>query len=99
MSKKLRQGTLEEGVSPNLIPMIDIMFLLLLFFMLGADMSQRELTAVILPEASEVQEAKNEREKGAEYLTLNIHPMRDATSEQDAMSPTFRDESNWRFAI
>src|SRR5215510_3058419 len=38
-------------VNPNLIPMIDIMFLLLLFFMLGADMGHRELETVRLPQA------------------------------------------------
>ena len=44
MSRK--KGGAAEHVNPNLIPMIDIMFLLLLFFMLGADMSQRELEEV-----------------------------------------------------
>ena len=46
-----REGA-QESVAPNLIPMVDIMFLLLLFFMLGADMGQRELEAVRLPEAA-----------------------------------------------
>ena len=43
----------EEDVSPNLIPMIDIMFLLLLFFMLNADMSQRELEELTPPIATQ----------------------------------------------
>jgi biopolymer transport protein ExbD len=31
----------EKEISPDLIPMIDIMFPLLMFFLLDADMSQR----------------------------------------------------------
>ena len=46
----------EESVACNLIPMIDIMFLMLLFFMLGADMTQREQAELVLPTASEVKE-------------------------------------------
>jgi len=41
----------EEDVSPNLIPMIDIMFLLLLFLMLGADLGRREFEEMTLPAA------------------------------------------------
>ena len=51
MAKKKELKTSEE-VAPNLIPMVDIMFLLLLFFMLGADMGQRELEKVALPLAT-----------------------------------------------
>ena len=46
--------SVKEDVTANLIPMIDIMFLLLLFFMLGADMSQRELAELVLPLADTV---------------------------------------------
>ena len=47
----------KEDVTCNLIPMVDIMFLLLLFFILGADMSQREQADLVLPTASEIKEA------------------------------------------
>ena len=36
--------------------MIDIMFLLLLFFMLGADMGQREKEELILPNADKIKD-------------------------------------------
>ena len=42
----------EEQVACNLIPMIDIMFLLLLFFMLSADMTQRDTEDLTLPVAN-----------------------------------------------
>jgi len=50
--KKHHKPTLKEDISPNVVPMIDIMFLLLLFFMLGADMSQRESAELRLPLAN-----------------------------------------------
>ena len=73
MSKKAKVKV-EEDVSCNLIPMIDIMFLLLLFFMLGADMGQRELEEVRLPVASSVKE-----DKGAvkDKLTVNVYHVYD----------------------
>jgi biopolymer transport protein ExbD len=60
-----------EEVSPNLIPMIDIMFLLLLFFMLNADMSSRELEELTPPIArhSEKEEGKAEPDR----ITVNVH--------------------------
>jgi len=67
--KKKRKGpALEETLAPNLIPLIDIMFLLLLFLMLGADMGQREMEDVILPKADAVKEDKGIR--GKEGLTI-----------------------------
>lgn len=69
---KLTPPQVDDSLSCNLIPMIDIMFLLLLFFMLSADMSNRELESMELAEADMVQEEKNE--KGAEGITnVNIH--------------------------
>ena len=38
---RFKAQEVEEQVACNLIPMIDIMFLLLLFFMLSAEMTQR----------------------------------------------------------
>lgn len=56
MSKKRKPLQVKEDVQCNLIPMVDIMFLLLLFFMLGADMTQREQADLVLPTASEIKE-------------------------------------------
>jgi biopolymer transport protein ExbD len=38
----------QAPITPNLIPMIDVMFLLLLFFLLGADMLGRERAELVL---------------------------------------------------
>jgi len=60
-----------EHVNPNLIPMIDIMFLLLLFFMLGADMGHRELEEVRLPKADQARKDELRDKEGR--LTINAH--------------------------
>jgi biopolymer transport protein ExbD len=84
----------EESVGCNLIPMIDIMFLLLLFFMLGADMSQRELENVTLPKADQIKEDSKTREKHGR-TTVNIH-LRDEEAETEKLPPTYlQDPQNW----
>jgi biopolymer transport protein ExbD len=59
----------EEEITANLIPMIDIMFLLLLFFMLGADMGKREAEEVRLPKA--IGEVDSDRR--ADETVVNVH--------------------------
>ena len=61
----------EENVACNLIPMIDIMFLLLLFFMLSADMTQRVTEDIKLPIAEMVKEDPKQKE-GYETTTVNL---------------------------
>jgi biopolymer transport protein ExbD len=40
-----------ESVSPNVVPLLDVMFLLMIFLMLGSDMSVRETADLQLPVA------------------------------------------------
>src|SRR5262245_15758933 len=71
MARRRQKLSVKEDVQCNLIPMVDIMFLLLLFFMLGADMTQREQADLVLPTASEIKE--NEKVKTEEpTTTVNI---------------------------
>jgi len=46
------EGTRRSGQAPNLTPLIDIVFLLLVFFMLTAHFVQNEGLPIELPEAS-----------------------------------------------
>ena len=98
MAKKL---DVQEDITPNLIPMIDIMFLLLLFFMLGADMGQRELEEVRLPLARSVKEDKESKERTSDRLTINIYHV----YEKETPCPAYkkgeicREEKHWRIAI
>jgi len=73
MHRKVKKAKLKEDISPNVVPMIDIMFLLLLFFMLGADMSQREAIEISIPRAKHVPEPKDTDAKDKVTLTVNIH--------------------------
>ena len=68
---RFKSTDVEENVACNLIPMIDIMFLLLLFFMLSADMSQRVTEDMKLPVADKVQEDPKKKE-GYETTTINL---------------------------
>ena len=68
---RFKSMDVEENVGCNLIPMIDIMFLLLLFFMLSADMTQRVAEDMKLPEADQVKEDPKKKE-GYETTTVNL---------------------------
>jgi len=71
----------QEDVAPNLIPMIDIMFLLLLFFMLNADLSNREMESITPPIARHA--TKDEPLPGSDRITVNVHH----DEEQDPKKP------------
>ncbi len=62
----------------NLIPMVDIMFLLLLFFMLSADMSQREMEDLVLPQGDQVKEDPKEKD-GDARTTVNVFHRADSS--------------------
>ena len=90
MTTKKNQAA--EHVNPNLIPMIDIMFLLLLFFMLGADMGQRELESVTLPKAENVKKDEVTDKEGR--LTINAHHRKDGCTLH-LNGGRCREESHW----
>ena len=70
--KKRRGPALQEDVVCNLIPMVDIMFLLLLFFMLSADMGQREMEDLILPQADQVKQQDPNKAEGEVRSVVNV---------------------------
>ena len=95
--------TIQEDITPNLIPMIDIMFLLLLFLMIASDMGQRELEDVILPKATVVVEDKPDQNPGKEEerLTINVHhvlPQKTTCKAYDD-GGICREDSHWRLGI
>jgi len=95
---KIAPPPVEENVAVNVVPLVDIMFLLLLFLMVGGDMSHRESTEVQLPQADKAVEAN--RDVGEDrYAVINIHPVKDPSSENDRLAPWFREKTNWQFAI
>src|SRR5437867_13406542 len=90
---------IQEDVSPNLMPMIDIMFLLLLFFMLGADMGQRELEEVMLPKALSMKEEKENKEKDKNKLTINVYHKYEVKCALYQKGAVCRDDAHWRTGI
>ncbi len=97
---KFATPQVEENVGCNLIPMIDIMFLMLLFFMLSADMGQRDLEEVVLPAADMVKDDPNLRE-AQERTTVNVHhqaPPNTVCAVTEALG-VCRDDSHWFIAI
>jgi biopolymer transport protein ExbD len=89
----------KEDLIVNLVPMVDIMFLLLLFFMLGADMSQREQAELVLPTASEIKE--NEKVKTEEpTTTVNIqHSDSVGNCPINTSGGICREEGHWAVVI
>lgn len=95
----------QDTIQPNLIPMVDIMFLLLLFLMLGADMGQRELEDMELSKA--VLANDDQPKKGMERedrLTVNIYHLPDrgmvwVKCDDYAQHKTCRNPNHWRIAV
>jgi biopolymer transport protein ExbD len=87
----------EETVSPNLIPMIDIMFLLLLFFMLGADMGQRELEDVIVPEAQTARPLDPEAAK--DWTTINVFHRQNLVCTAYRAGSLCRERGHWKYGV
>jgi biopolymer transport protein ExbD len=97
---RFKTPDVEENVGCNLIPMIDIMFLLLLFFMLGADMTQRELEDVVLPKADQAKEDSKEKTDEAGYTTINIfHDVTGGCAAYGAEKGICSDTGHWTIAI
>ena len=93
----MKKPTILDHVNPNLIPMLDIMFLLLLFFMLGADMGHRELEDVRLPQA---EQARIDRPEEKDHrLTINAHHEPTVSCEAYASSRVCRDDAHWKLAF
>src|SRR5262245_53002181 len=96
---RLKMIEAEESVACNLIPMIDIMFLLLLFFMLSADMVTKEMENVTLPK--ELEQAKQDDDKNKkDYDTEFIAIVHDKDNEDRTDCAAYnttgcKDENHW----
>jgi biopolymer transport protein ExbD len=68
----VRQVSAESAVAPNLVPMVDVMFLLLLFLMVTADQSRREFEDVALPVAASAR--VDPPDAPGRPVVVNVHP-------------------------
>lgn len=107
--RKKQEIKLKEDVTANVIPMVDIMFLLVLFFMLAADMSQRDLEVVELPyadsaidEKAEAKEANTDTAAERKRPTINVyHGSSASCGSYDPKKPDLicRDQSHWFYTL
>ena len=88
----------ESNVAPNLVPMVDIMFLLLLFLMLGADIGQRELEEVQLPLAQSVKAEDERNPDVTPRLTVNVYHVVDRCPAY-ATTQVCDDRAHWSIGI
>lgn len=98
---KRKVAAVQDPVSPNLIPMIDIMFLLLLFFMLGADMAARETAEMLLADTDKAKEIDPNRPPGEAESTINIHHEVDGggTCAVYDQGGVCREQGHWKWSI
>ena len=99
--KKRSRPNVQEDVVCNLIPMVDIMFLLLLFFMLSADMSQREMEDLVLPQGDQVKEDPKEKDNDPR-TTINLFHRADSASFECPINKRggiCRNDEHWLIAI
>ena len=98
-----QQVQTEDSVYMNVIPMVDIMFLLLLFFMLTADFGSRELEKVDLATGEKIEEDKQDIAKGRFNINVFHTPTKAETgavvcADFDAQRPC-RERTHWNIAI
>ena len=104
MAKKKKKAKieLEENVSPNLIPMVDIMFLLLLFLMLGSDMGQRQFEEVFLPQVDASAVKEDKEGEGKNVTVINVYhqePAGEAKCEFYEKGGICTTKSHWRIGV
>ncbi|MBM3976904.1 MAG: hypothetical protein FJ299_07940 [Planctomycetes bacterium] len=89
-----------EDLSCNVIPLIDIMFLLLLFLMVGADMGQREMADLVLTKATHATVPPKEgdlKKKGERYRVVNVQFDGDISKSGDIRNT--RDLARWVYVV
>jgi biopolymer transport protein ExbD len=80
MKKHKMRGTGELPL--DMTPMIDVVFNLIIFFMIVIDLSQKELENIILPRASECQPDENPEDK---RKIINVVPQGDIIVKRRTM--------------
>jgi biopolymer transport protein ExbD len=100
-----KEHKVHDEVAPNLVPMIDIMFLLLLFFMLNANFDARATEEMVSPIAKNADERKkDEKQEGSgSRVTVNIHHLSEGGDK--LLCPTYkagkvcREDAHWLISV
>jgi biopolymer transport protein ExbD len=99
---KIKRNDVQENVGFNMTPMIDIVFQLIIFFMLATDFSQMDLEDVTLPLAKN---AESDEKPDKERLMINLchNPDLEAPcpkwSKDDIAMRKCVDSKHWVFRI
>ena len=86
----------EESISPNIVPLLDVMFLLLIFLMIGSDMSVRETADVALATASEAK-APPAAQAGRTHTLNVVH--RDVACPARTENRACRESLHWSYSM
>ena len=91
----MRKSRNLDDVEVNMTPMIDVVFLLIIFFMIVIDLSQQELENITLPRASECSEDKEppEHRKIVNLKTDGTVVIKRQDMNEDQLRNNLR---NWR---
>jgi biopolymer transport protein ExbD len=95
---KIRLPQVSEYFAPNLIPLLDVMLLLLIFFMMGGDLGQRELEEVRLPRAGSLKECLGSP-SATRDLPINAYHRTDVTCQSYARAKGCPVDDHWRLDI
>jgi biopolymer transport protein ExbD len=98
--RHLEQIKAKEDLTCNVIPLIDIMFLMLLFLMVGADMGQREMAELVLAKASHATVPPKEgdfKKEGERQRIVNVQFDGDIEKSGDIRNT--RDNGRWVYVV
>lgn len=92
MAKKTARG---EGLGINLTPLVDCSFMLLLFMVIGADMSVKQVEMISLPYVPDVKEEKKDEEE----LIINIVHVYPACSAFQSNTQVCENLQHWNYSL
>jgi hypothetical protein len=84
--------------APNVVPLLDVMILLLVFFMLGGAFGMREMEEVRLPQATSMRECTKGMRIVAEPLVINAYHRRDWHCDEYPRGACLGEE-HWRLDV
>ena len=74
MARKKKDPLSAEDIELNMTPMIDVVFNLIIFFMIVTDMTQKELEDLVLPDSKASVEDKDDQEDTRVIINITKHP-------------------------
>jgi biopolymer transport protein ExbD len=86
-------------LSPPLVPLLDVLFVLLLFLMLVTDFGPREQELLRLPEAVSMKECRKWSSRPPEAISINTHHRDDRACPPHAQGRRCEEEGHWTISL